>query len=48
MNTCLKIVAALVLLATLGACVVVPGGPRRAYYGPPVVAPVGVFYRARC
>jgi len=33
-------------LCVLGACVLVPVGPRRLYYGPPaVVAPVGVYIR---
>lgn len=43
MTRLVRLSLVLSVLAILGACVVVPAGPRRVYYGPPaVVQPVGV------
>ena len=48
MSKLLRLTLVLTCLSVLGACVLVPVGPRRAYYGPAaVVAPVGVVYVRR-
>ncbi len=46
MSKLLRLTAVVASLCALGACVLVPVGPRHGYYGPPaVVAPVYVRVR---
>jgi hypothetical protein len=46
MSKLLRLSVIVALLSVLGACVLVPVGPRHGYYGPPaVVAPVYVRVR---
>lgn len=46
MKSLLRMTILVTALCVLGACVLVPVGPRRAYYGPPaVVVPAGVYVR---